>query len=143
MTGSERDRDIQLVFKNMSEINRRTNSRSRKLAASLSNVDYALLRFIADTPGARAIDVAEAFYLNRSTVSRQVGALLELGLARYGTEGGGRGKELELTEAGRRSLDASTAAHHEVVTQRLSSWSDQEIADFALALARYNQAEQS
>ncbi|QXQ10117.1 MarR family winged helix-turn-helix transcriptional regulator [Paeniglutamicibacter sp. Y32M11] len=141
MGTDQRDADIQAVYNHMQVITRRANARSRHLAEPLTFVEHSLLRFIADTPGVRAIDIAEAFSLNRSTVSRQVATLIELGLANYDETDAGRGRVLVLTDHGHQQLATSAQVHREVVTDRLAGWSDQEIASFAEALIRYNDAD--
>lgn len=99
------------------------------------------MRFIADTPGTRATDIAEAFSLNRSTVSRQVGTLLELGYAAYDDAEAGRGRVLKLTAEGRRRLQDSAAVHRAAVIDRLDGWSEERISSFAAALQRCNVAD--
>ncbi|MGP9526979.1 MULTISPECIES: MarR family transcriptional regulator [Micrococcaceae] len=141
MGRKERETDIESVYHHMQMITRRANSRSRQLAEPLSTVEHSLLRFIADTPGSRATDIAEAFSLNRSTVSRQVGTLLDLGYAAYDDSEAGRGRILELTKLGQERLDASAAVHRAAVIERLEGWSAEQISDFAAALERYNEAD--
>ncbi|MHA7176605.1 MarR family winged helix-turn-helix transcriptional regulator [Arthrobacter sp. Sr24] len=164
MEHTARESDIEAVFDQLREVSRRSNARSRSIEKTLSFVEDSLLRFIATTDGARATDIAAAFSLNRSTVSRQINSLISLGLVRYQDEQGdmqrhqsekdvaldpapsppatsGRGRILELTESGEVQLATSTRVHQGVVKDRLSEWSDSEIASFAAALARYNAAE--
>jgi len=141
MSREQRETDIESVYHHMQMITRRANSRSRQLAEPLSMVEHSLLRFIADTPGARATDIAEAFSLNRSTVSRQVGTLLDLGYAAYDDSEAGRGRVLELTKLGQERLNASAAVHRTAVIERLEGWSGEQISDFAAALERYNEAD--
>lgn len=141
MSRKQREADIESVYHHIQMITRRANSRARQLAEPLSMVEHSLLRFIADTPGTRATDIAEAFSLNRSTVSRQVGTLLDLGYAVYDDSEAGRGRVLELTKLGQERLDASAAVHRAAVIERLEGWSEEQISDFALALERYNEAD--
>jgi len=149
MDSQPRDEDTQAVFDHLHEVVRRGNARSRRLGEPLTFVEHSLLRFIAATPGTRATDIAVAFSLNRSTVSRQVNTLIELGLVRYQDydvvpetdEGTGRGRVLALTDHGDAQLASSAAAQRAIVTDRLADWTDAEIAAFATALARYNGSE--
>ncbi|SED91715.1 DNA-binding transcriptional regulator, MarR family [Arthrobacter alpinus] len=153
MDTTPRDSDVEAVFGQLREISRRSNARSRIIDHPLTFVEHSLLRFIATTAGTRATDIATAFALNRSTVSRQINTLIGLGLVHYqdhetggkdnstGAETSGRGRILALTELGRIQLASSTAAHQDVVKDRLSGWTDSEIATFAAALARYNEAD--
>ncbi|MGO2029507.1 MAG: MarR family winged helix-turn-helix transcriptional regulator [Glutamicibacter ardleyensis] len=141
MGREQRETDIQSVYHHMQMITRRANARARHLAETLSLVEHSLLRFIADTPGTRATDIAEAFALNRSTVSRQVGTLLDLGYAAYDDAEAGRGRVLELTDLGRNRLAESAAVHRAAVSERLKDWSEEQISSFAAALSRYNVAD--
>ncbi|HJX77904.1 MarR family winged helix-turn-helix transcriptional regulator [Glutamicibacter sp.] len=141
MGTEQREIDIQSVYLHMQMITRRANARARQLAEPLSLVEHSLLRFIADTPGTRATDIAEAFALNRSTVSRQVGTLLDLGYAAYDDAEAGRGRVLGLTDLGRERLEASAAVQRDAVNDRLTGWSEEQISSFAAALERYNLAD--
>ena len=153
MDTTPRDSDVEAVFGQLREISRRSNARSRISDHPLTFVEHSLLRFIATTAGTRATDIATAFTLNRSTVSRQVNTLIGLGLVNYqdhqtdikagptANPTPGRGRILALTELGRIQLASSTAAHQDVVKDRLSAWTDSEISAFATALARYNEAD--
>jgi DNA-binding MarR family transcriptional regulator len=153
MDTTPRDSDVEAVFGQLREISRRSNARSRINDHPLTFVEHSLLRFIATTAGTRATDIATAFTLNRSTVSRQVNTLIGLGLVHYqdhetdikdgstSNPTSGRGRILALTELGRTQLASSTAAHQDVVKDRLSGWTDAEISAFATALARYNEAD--
>lgn len=141
MGTEQRETDIQSVYLHMQMITRRANARARQLAEPLSLVEHSLLRFIADTPGTRATDIADAFALNRSTVSRQVGTLLDLGYAAYDDTEAGRGRVLGLTDLGRERLEASAAVHRAAVNDRLTGWSEEKISSFAAALERYNAAD--
>jgi DNA-binding MarR family transcriptional regulator len=141
MGTEQRETDIQAVYLHIQMITRRANARARQLAEPLSLVEHSLLRFIADTPGTRATDIADAFALNRSTVSRQVGTLLDLGYAAYDDTEAGRGRVLGLTDLGRERLEASAAVHRAAVNDRLTGWSEEQISSFAAALERYNAAD--
>lgn len=136
-----RDADIRAVFGHLQDMTRRATARSRRLNEPLTFVEYSLIRFIEATPGTRATDIAAAFSLNRSTVSRQVNTLIELGLVRYvdHDDEPGRGRVLDLTDHGRAQLAAAVDAQQEAIRDRLDGWTDAEVASFAAALARFNE----
>lgn len=141
MAHPAREADIRQTYEQIQELSRRITDRSRRLSEPLSFVEHSLLRFIAATPGTRAIDIAAAFSLNRSTVSRQVAALTGMGLvAELGHDAGapGRGRILALTGEGEAKLAQAAAAQQESLRERLAGWSDDEVHVFAEALARYN-----
>ncbi|MEV4256828.1 MarR family transcriptional regulator, partial [Spirillospora sp. NPDC049652] len=108
----------------------------------LSLVAYSLLSHLTDTGGCRAVDLADYFLLDKSTVSRQVAALERLGLVeRHADPGQGRGQRLAPTEAGRALLEEAVRRRHVAITERLQDWSDDDLARFAGYLLRYNAAE--
>jgi DNA-binding MarR family transcriptional regulator len=70
----------------------------------LSLVAYTLLAQVDATPGMRAADLAAHFFLDKSTLSRQLEQLTSAGLLRRdGERPGRRGYELTLTPAGESS----------------------------------------
>ncbi|WP_082634149.1 MarR family winged helix-turn-helix transcriptional regulator [Arthrobacter alpinus] len=83
MEPTVRESDIEAVFGQLREISRRSTARSRSIETTLTFVEDSLLRFIAASDGARATDIASAFALNRSTVSRQINTLITMGLVQY------------------------------------------------------------
>ncbi|RKR76708.1 MarR family transcriptional regulator, partial [Frondihabitans australicus] len=83
-----RDERMEAVYAQMEAISRRAVARNRRTSAPLTVVQHTLLTFIASTPACRSIDIAQALRLNRSTISRQVGDLLELGLVEIGDDVG-------------------------------------------------------
>ena len=129
------------VYQQIDTIYRRAVARSRRINAPLTQVEHSLLAFIGGNPGCRATDIASAFSLNRSTVSRQLHALADLGLVTAGDDddaSGRRGRALYVTEEGADRLQRSLAIHREAVRTRLNGWSEPELRDFAAALERFN-----
>ena len=87
------------------------------------------------------MEIAAHFQLNRSTVSRQLAALLGHGLvATAGTAASspGRGVALQLTPQGEHVLTSAAELLHRDMTERLADWSEEEIGQFARLLERYN-----
>jgi DNA-binding MarR family transcriptional regulator len=137
MTGS-RENDAAAVLRALIRISRRGVADARTAGIRLSMTDQSIVGFIVDNPGSRSTDIAAEFRLNRSTMSRQLGNLMRLGVVREVTDGGGRGRPLELTEAGRVAYDESIGILQGVVAEHLDGWSDDEVAAFASALTRFN-----
>ena len=132
------------VYSQLEAISRRGVARNRRESAPLTVVQHTLLTFIAATPACRAIDIAQALRLNRSTVSRQVADLFELGLVRNATDDeseGGRGQILLLTERGAAMLETSLRANQIELARRLADWTDDEIDRLANDLTRFNDAD--
>ena len=135
---------LDTIFEEINILTRRGTARARRLAAPLSYVEHSLLQFIGATPGCRATDIASSFHLNRSTVSRQIAGLLEQGLVEYAPRGDDahhRGRELQLTEAGKSRLSSARGEQRKASFERLSDWSDEELKLFAQLLDRYNSKE--
>lgn len=138
---SRRAERTRAVYTQMETISRRAVARNRRAAAPLTVVQHTLLTFIAQTRDCRAIDIAQGLRLNRSTISRQVGDLQELGLVEVAPEAeraGARGQILLLSDRGRELLETSTEANHSELERRLADWSDDEIDRLARGLERFN-----
>lgn len=133
---------IARVQRELLTLGRRGTARARREDEALSVVDRSLLSYIQDNPGCRAVDIATHFRLNRSTVSRQLAALLELGHIAHEDEpvGGSRGIGLQLTEAGSTAIDRSSRAVLDSVAHRLEGWPRTDLEAFASLLERYNAA---
>lgn len=145
MTQQDKSRDTAVgsVYDQIDEIYQRAVARSRRINAPLTAVEQSLLSHIGRNPGCLATDIASAFSLNRSTVSRQLHALADLGLVAAGEDDDGparRGRPLHVTEEGADRLERSLAIHREAVRSRLAGWSESELRDFAAALERFNSA---
>ena len=135
---------LDTIFEQINVITRRGTARARRLAAPLSYVEHSLLQFIGSTPGCRATDIASSFHLNRSTVSRQVAALLDHDLVEYAErteDTHHRGRELQLTESGKSRLASARNEQRKASLERLADWNDDELKTFAALLDRYNSKE--
>lgn len=124
----------------LTTITRRGTARVRREDEALSFVDQSLLSHIRANPGCRAVDIAGHFQLNRSTVSRQLGALAEFGLIATTDADSGRGHALVVTDRGRASLDRAAGSVRAALAERLADWSPDELEAFAGMLERYNAA---
>ncbi|GAA1939479.1 MarR family winged helix-turn-helix transcriptional regulator [Agromyces allii] len=119
-------------------VSRRGVADARTANLSLSMTDQSILGFIVDNPGCRSVDIAQAYRLNRSTVSRQLAGLVSLGVVREVADAAGRGRPLELTETGQAAYDEAIGILHGIVSRQLDGWSDAEVARFARDLQRFN-----
>ena len=131
---------IERVHTALTTIARRGSARVRR-DTPVSSVDQSLLRLLAERPGIRAVDIAEHFGFNRSTVSRQIGALSAAGLIADDADGAGearRGQPLRLSPAGERLLAERADEIRAVTAARMRDWTAEEIAVFADLLERYN-----
>ncbi|GAA1830705.1 MarR family winged helix-turn-helix transcriptional regulator [Agromyces salentinus] len=119
-------------------ISRRGIADARTANLALSMTDQSILGFIADNPGCRSVDIAQAYRLNRSTVSRQLAGLTELGVVREVPDAAGRGRPLELTDEGWAAYDEAIEVLHGIVSHQLADWTDPQVARFARDLQRFN-----
>lgn len=143
---THRETRMLAVYSQLESISRRGVARNRRSSAPLTVVQHTLLTFIATTDDCRAIDIAHALRLNRSTISRQVGDLHDLGLVQHRVQVEGapsRGQTLELTARGHELLDRSQKANQDALARRLEGWSDDDIDRLAQGLERFNAADES
>ncbi len=122
-------------------IRRMIAERARLVHPDLSPVAYSMLMALNDTGPRRASDLVDMFSIDKGAVSRQVGALLELGLIRRSPDPEDRRAAiLAITEEGSRRLATIAAIRREEVSARLSGWSSEDLQQFVGLLSRYNGA---
>ncbi|MEF2977963.1 MarR family winged helix-turn-helix transcriptional regulator [Subtercola sp. YIM 133946] len=123
----------------LTTLTRRGTARARNSHPALSVVDQSLLGFIESNQGCRAIDIADHFHLNRSTVSRQLRSLADARLISMAPDPGStRGQPIVLTQRGVEVQAEAAAEVLDALTGRLVGWTDEEVAAFADILRRYN-----
>ncbi|MDL9980146.1 MarR family winged helix-turn-helix transcriptional regulator [Microbacterium sp. ASV49] len=118
----------------------RRGSVRRQARSTLSRVEESLLAHLAAHPGERAIDIADQFQLNRSTVSRQLAGLIERGLVADadGAAVSRRGQPLSVTARGAALLEGSDDSMLSIIDERMRAWPDADVARFADLLERFN-----
>lgn len=115
--------------------------RARMLHPELSPVAYSMLMALNDSGPRRASDLVEIFSIDKGAVSRQVQALLELGLIERSPDPEDRrAMILAISEEGHRRLANIASARRHEVGQRLEEWDADELRAFVSSLARYNSA---
>lgn len=115
--------------------------RARAVHPDLHPVTYFILVHLIDSGPLRAADLVDAFDMDKGGVSRQVQALVDLGLLERQPDPDDRRAQLLAAspEAARRVAEVARA-RSDRLDSRLSDWSDDELAAFADDLARYNAA---
>ena len=89
--------------------------------------------------GVRASDVAQVLGLDKSTVSRGITQLENLGLIeRVGDPDDGRARLLRLTTTGAERFDAMRAQRQTEFRAILTRWNPTDLADLGRLLARLN-----
>ncbi len=113
---------------------------SREIHPDLEPSAYGLLVRIHAMPGVRLTDLAGYFGINKSSASRQVALLEQLGLVdRIEDPTDGRASGLTLTADGGRRLEAARSARRARFRGLLAKWPDEDVAELGHLLERYNQ----
>ncbi|MFF3124290.1 MarR family winged helix-turn-helix transcriptional regulator [Streptomyces sp. NPDC057908] len=140
-TPGERQKSLDVIQRELTAFARRARAAAARLHPELPLVSYTLLAHIDDRHGCRATDLAAHYMLDKSTVSRQIGALEKLGLVeRHPDPDDHRIQVLHPTEAGTQALASTQASRRSAYQERLADWTADDLAGFAEYLLRYNAA---
>lgn len=101
----------------------------------LSVSQYAVLRALADLPGASSAAVARRCFVTRQSLADVLGALRTAGSVAPGEPGRGRARPMALTDAGREQLAAAETVMAEVEQRMLAGLSAREVATLTELLA--------
>ncbi|MGH3437473.1 MAG: MarR family winged helix-turn-helix transcriptional regulator [Sciscionella sp.] len=134
----------QRVERELSMLFGRARSVSLALASQvhpeLDSASYALLLHLAASGPTRAAAVAGRANLDKSTVSRQIARLGELGLVERVTDPlDGRARLIQLTTAGHDRLEAVREQRRRELRARFMPWSTEDLAEFARLLGQLNE----
>ncbi|MFF0383323.1 MarR family winged helix-turn-helix transcriptional regulator [Streptomyces sp. NPDC004286] len=130
---------VETIQREMTAFARRARASAGRMHPELSLVSYTLLGHLEERGGCRATDLASHYALDKSTVSRQVGALERAGLIerRLAPEDA-RVQVLHLTQAGEEILAQVTERRRGAFQERLADWPEDDLVRFAAYLERYN-----
>ena len=126
---------------------RRARTRQQRTAAEvhpdLDSAGYAVLVTVRELSalagGVRGGEVSEALGLHKSTTSRNLTTLEELGLVeRIPDPADARARQVRLTEAGAKALERSFEGRRARLKDQLSTWEREDIATLAALLRRLN-----
>lgn len=133
------DAAVETIQREMTSFARRARASAGRMHPELSLVSYTLLGHLEERGGCRATDLASHYALDKSTVSRQVGALERAGLIerRLDPEDA-RVQVLHLTGAGEEILAQVTRSRRAAFRERLADWPEDDLVRFAAYLERYN-----
>ncbi|WP_336791667.1 MarR family winged helix-turn-helix transcriptional regulator [Gordonia malaquae] len=129
------------VERELTALSRRLRNGARGIYAAngLTFTEYSLLRMVDDRPGMNAAELASTAMIDKSTASRQLGALRDRGLLARAADGrSARGQRLELTDLARTTLSDIASASEAAISARLTDWPADDVATFAALLHRYN-----
>lgn len=130
--------DIDLIIRGMVGFAKRIRSEARFLHAEVSYVDFTLLFVLNESPGLRAVDLAEAVSIDKSTASRQLASLERRGLIRRESDPTSpRSRSLRLTERAERALADTDREWRRRIEERTADWPPEDVRAFATLIDRY------
>ncbi|MFE7317742.1 MarR family winged helix-turn-helix transcriptional regulator [Streptomyces sp. NPDC057555] len=139
---THRDDSVEIIQQEMTAFARRARATAARMHPELSLVSYTLLAHLDDQQGCRATDLAAHYYLDKSTVSRQIAALEKLGFVERRIDPDDhRVQVLHPTEEGAQVLANVTVSRRQAFHERLADWEEEDLDRFASYLARYNAAQ--
>lgn len=107
----------------------------------LDRTAIGILSVVADNGELKLRDIAQAFGLDPSTITRQVQAAERDGLLqRMPAPGDGRVRLIRLTPLGTRALEAVRERRRHALEQVMRDWSAQDRADLGRMLTRLNES---
>jgi DNA-binding MarR family transcriptional regulator len=130
------EREIGLLLRRSRAISARL---ARELHPDLDGAAYGLLALLQDTGPLRASDLVARLGLDKSTVSRQVASLVDLGLVtRAADPADGRAQVLRTSPEGASRLQRIREVRRARWEAELSGWPPEDVATLADLLARFN-----
>ena len=122
-------------------VKRVIGERARQVHPELNPATYLLLGHLAAAGPMRAADLSDVFDMDKGGVSRQVQSLVDFGLVERQPDPEDRRAALLAASAeGIARLEAVSRARSYRFADRLSSWSEADLAAFADQLSDYNAA---
>jgi DNA-binding MarR family transcriptional regulator len=129
------EQQITVLLRRVQRIHLSTTSGDVNLERSA----YGIMCKLADEGPQRLGALASAFGLDPSTITRQVQALEEIGLADRKTDPSDRRASiLDLTANGRQVLDDTRARRRSRLQAALSDWPEADLTDFGRLLKEFN-----
>ncbi|WP_369135121.1 MarR family winged helix-turn-helix transcriptional regulator [Modestobacter sp. I12A-02662] len=130
------EREVALLLRRSRAISGRLGG---ELHRGLDGAAYGLLVLLDDAGALRASDVVTRLGLDKSTVSRQVASLVDLGLVdRAADPADGRAQVLSISVEGHRRLAQLRDARRARWEADLSDWAPHDVATLAELLGRLN-----
>lgn len=130
---------LTVIQREMTAFARRARASAARTHPELSLVSFTLLAHLEDRQGCRGTDLAAHYLLDKSTVSRQIAALEQLGYVERRTDRDDhRIQVLHLTPEGAEVLAQAAERRREALAARVQDWDQADLARFADYLLRYN-----
>lgn len=130
--------DLDRIIRGMVTVAKAIRVDARFLPVDVSFVDFTLLYLIGESPGLRAVDLAAAVGIDKSTASRQLGSLERRELIRREPdELRARSWGLWLTARAREVLVDADREWRRSIIERTSQWPAADVHAFAELIERY------
>lgn len=131
----EIEKQLLMLLRRTQTIHVRTSSGE----VALERSSYGILCLILDEGPQRLGVIAQRFALDPSTITRQVQAVVGLGLADKTVDPSDRRASLlDLTREGREAIEEARSYRRAMLRLITADWTERERRDFASALARFN-----
>jgi DNA-binding MarR family transcriptional regulator len=137
-TASEQiEQQVTVLLRRVQRIHLMTRSGEVNLERSA----YGIMCKLADEGPQRLGALATTFGLDPSTITRQVQALEETGLAHRRTDSSDRRASiLDLTSTGRETLEQTRSHRRARLRQAIADWSETDRQEFARLMLQFNQS---
>lgn len=136
---SETGESLDTIQRELIAFARRARAAAARMHPELSLVSFTILAHLEEQQDCRATDLAAHYLLDKSTVSRQVTALEQLGfLERRVDPTDHRVQVLHLAPRGVEILAAARLRRQAAFQERLADWDPSDLERFARYLVRYN-----
>lgn len=113
--------------------------RAALIHPELQGASYMMLTWLAEQGSVRPALMADTFGIDKGAISRQLQHLVDLGLVdRSADPEDGRATVVSVSTKARELLQSVTEQRRELLNDRLSDWTDSDLAAFAATLSRYN-----
>jgi DNA-binding MarR family transcriptional regulator len=134
---------LQVIEREVGVLLRRVRRTSTEIARSihpeLAASSYPILLHVIDHEPVRATQIVEHLGIDKGAVSRQVAQLERLGLIERAEDPDDkRAQTLVLSARGRERLQQVARERSAAMAHRLAAWNEEELAQFARRLGRYN-----
>ncbi|MBL1077816.1 winged helix-turn-helix transcriptional regulator [Nocardia sp. 2] len=134
---------IDVIQRELTAFARRARGRAAELHPGLSLVASSILDLVIERDGCLAAELAGHFHLDKSTMSRQVAALEQLGyLDREVDPANRRNHVLRATPEGKRVAREAARRRADAFADRFQDWDDSDVSRLAAYLVRYNSADE-
>lgn len=130
------EHELVMMFRNARNLSTQV---AAQVHPDLDPASYSLLLMVAADGPLRGMDLADRTRLDKSTVSRQIATLVDLGLLeRVPDPDDGRARLIQLSALGAERLEQVRGERRKHLAGQFASWTTDDLADLARLLGRLN-----